>query len=188
MYDLLDDEKDNKMIVYKKYDETKIQMQNKILLKSLANELKDNMRVFTADMAQSIFKQCKKRRVDPVLKFRGQLEITPNLYFDVCVYEKTMEKKLPRLKKYSLNVNFSDDINIGNIINKKVYYENDDPNKNPISDEKIIEAYNYGKSLVSIDKNVDLILNLNSNLVEKELQAIGFTDSSKVPSKNFIIK
>lgn len=166
----------------KLYIETNTQKKNKIILNSLMEESIDNTRIFSAEMALEIYKQFKKKRVNPVTKFRGQLEISPNLSIDVCIYTKTTETKLPSLKKFSLATEFSDNTKAGNIVNERIYYIKEDPDKNPIPEELIIKGYFYGKSIVPVGKIEEDLFKFNKD--EKGIQAIGFTDSYKIPSKN----
>jgi hypothetical protein len=175
-------ETENKMVVDSA--ETRTQEKNWVIVKSLSDESEENIRIFSADMALTIYKQFKKKRVNPVTKFRGKLEISPNLSIDVCVYAKTMETKLPSLKKFSLATEFSETLDSGKIEPERIYFIHDDQDKNPISEELKIKGYFYGKSLVPIGKTEEALFKFNQD--EKCLQAIGFTDSYKVPSINFI--
>jgi ATP-dependent DNA helicase 2 subunit 2 len=160
--------------------ETNIQIKNKIILENLVEKCSDNTRIFSAEMALSIYKQFKKKRVYPVTKFRGQLEISPDLSIEVCVYTKTMETRPPSLKKFSLATEFSEILEKGKIESERIYYIYDDPDKNPIQEDLKIKAYFYGKSLVPVGKTEEELFKFNKD--EKTLQAIGFTDSYKVPS------
>ncbi len=161
--------------------ETKIQIKNKIIFENLVEKCSDNTRIFSAEMALSIYKQFKKKRVYPVTKFRGQLEISPDLSIEVCVYTKTMETRLPSLKKFSLATEFSENIEKGIIETERIYYIYDDPDKNPTQEDLKIKGYFYGKSIVPVGKAEEDLFKFNKD--EKSLQAIGFTDSYKVPSK-----
>jgi len=164
------------------HPETKIQIKNKIILENIVEKCSENTRIFSAEMALSIYKQFKKKRVYPVTKFRGQLEISPDLTIEVCVYTKTMETRLPSLKKFSLATEFSENIQNGKVESERIYYIYDDPDKNPTQEDLKIKAYFYGKSLVPVGKPEEELFIFNKD--EKSLQAIGFTDSYKVPSKN----
>ena len=161
--------------------ETNIQLKNKNILENLAEQCSENTRIFSAEMALTIYKQFKKKRVNPITKFRGQLEISPELSIEVCVYTKTIETKPPSLKKFSLATEFSETIDKGKIESERIYYLHDDPDKNPVEYELKIKGYFYGKSLVPIGKAEEEMLKINKD--EKGIQAIGFTDSYKVPSK-----
>jgi hypothetical protein len=81
--------------------ETKNQKQTKNVLRKLS-EMSSNVKVFNNKMASEIAKQFRKKKVNPVSKYRGPLIITPELYIDVSVFTKTARVNIPSLKKYSL--------------------------------------------------------------------------------------
>ena len=173
-------ELENNISINNKIMETNIQNRNRIIIDSLLKESIENIRIFSAHVALKIYKQFKKKRVNYVAKYRGQFEISPNLLIVICVYGKTLEVKLPSLKKFSLATNFSENINQGKIDNERIYFIKDDPDKNPIPENLKIKGYNYGKSIVPIGKTEEEMFKFNQD--EIGLQAIGFTDSSKIPS------
>lgn len=162
--------------------ETKNQSETADVLRKLM-EGSDNIKVFTAKMASQIYKQFRKKKVNPVAKFRGPLVLTPSLYLDVAVYAKTAKENLPSLKKYSLAAEFSEDSKQGGITNDKVYYVNDDPDQNPLPTEFVTKAYNYGNSLVPVSKQDEILF---KNQEAKILKSIGFTDSFRVPRHFFL--
>ena len=65
-------------------------------------------------------------------------------------YAKTVSQSIPSLKKYSKTVDFSDEPGKGDVINERIYYLADDPDKTPVSKDLITKAYYYGSSLVPI--------------------------------------
>lgn len=96
-----DEEQDSSII-----KETENQKLTKKYLKELM-ERTDNVKVFTSKMASLINKQFKKKKINPVTKYRGPLIVTPELYIDICVYTKTSKVNIPSLKKYSTATDFS---------------------------------------------------------------------------------
>jgi len=146
-------------------------------------EKSDNVRIFTAEMANSIQKQFRKKKISPITKFRGPLILTEDLYIDVAVYTKTNKVDLPLLKKQSLATEFSEYIKAGEIQNERVYYVNDDPDQNPLGEQFITKAYNYGNSLVPVSKTDEVLF---KNEEGKCLKAIGFSDSFRIPRHYFM--
>lgn len=163
---------------------SKNQSETKRTLNFISENNQDaNFRVFTDLMASQIQSQMRKKRVNPVVKYRGPLRITPRLSLDVCVYTKTNTVNIPSLKKFSLATRFSDDTKQANITNEKVYYVHDDPEQTPVSQEYKMKAYYYGKSLVPVSKEDEEMF---KNKEHKCLKAIGFTDSFRVPRHYFM--
>ena len=162
--------------------ETKSQQNTKKLLKSLEQKTK-NIKIFTSNQANYIYHQFKKKKISPVTKFRGPLIISPQLQLDVMIYTKTTQTNLPSLKKYSKVTPFSDDPNVGTVINERVYYIHDDPEKNPIDKEFMAKAYYYGNSLVPVGPTDEIRF---KNEEPKCLKAIGFTDAFRVPRHYFM--
>lgn len=173
--DVQDDEEDPEL--FESLNEN--QKKSRTALRELMAECKDNVKVFSAKMAQQIYKQFRKKRVNPTTKYRGSLRITGNLSLDVCVYTKTTTVRLPSLKKYSLVSDFSSDAKQNSIINDRVFYVHDDVDKNPVPEEYKLKAYHYGKNLIPISKTDE---DLFKNQEDRCLKAIGFTDNFKVPS------
>jgi ATP-dependent DNA helicase 2 subunit 2 len=162
--------------------ETNNQQKTKNVLKSLIN-ITDNVKVFTAKMAESIYNQFRKKKVNVVTKYRGPLILTPSLHLEVAVFTKTSKIEVPSLKKHSLVTEFSEDVKAGSISQERVYYINDDPEQSPLEEEFITKAYNYGSSLVPISKTDQVLF---KNQEHKCIKAIGFTDSFRVPRNHFI--
>jgi len=126
-----------------KPDESINQIKTKELLRLISKET-DNVKIFSATTANDIYHQFKKKRISPSTKYRGPLQISPNLSLDVMVYAKTVPQNIPSLKKYSKTVEFSDEPGKGDVINERIYYIADDPDKRPISKDLITKAYYYG--------------------------------------------
>ena len=163
-------------------NETKNQMKTKKLLKFLENKTK-NIKIFTSNQANYIYHQFKKKKINPVTKFRGPLIISPELSIDVMIYTKTTQTNIPSLKKYSKVTPFNEDPNTGNVINERVYYIHDDPEKTPIEKEFMAKAYYYGNSLVPVAKTDEIRF---KNTEQKCLKTIGFTDSFRIPRHYFL--
>jgi ATP-dependent DNA helicase 2 subunit 2 len=135
-------------------------------------------------MSNAINKQFKKKKISPVSKFRGPMILTPSVFIDVAVYTKTIKVDLPSLKKHSLATEVDlDDVKTGGIQMERVYYVNDDPDQNPLGQEYITKAYNYGSSLVPISKTDEVLF---KNSEEKCLKTIGFTDNYRVPRNYYM--
>jgi ATP-dependent DNA helicase 2 subunit 2 len=163
--------------------ETKNQIKTKEVLKDLSEET-ENVKIFTSRMAESIYKQFKKKKISPVTKFRGPLIITPNLYIDVAVYTKTSKVDIPSLKKQSLAVEYDEmDIKKGAIENERVFYVHDDPDQTPLSKEFITKAYYYGKSLVPVNSTDEVLF---KNTEARCFRTIGFSDNFRVPRHQYM--
>lgn len=173
--ELDNDEEDDENIQMS--NETKNQQKTKKLLKFLEQKTK-NIKIFTSNQANYIYHQFKKKKISPVTKFRGPLIISPELSIDVMIYTKTTQTNLPSLKKYSKVTPFSEDPNVGTVINERVYYIHDDPEKNPIDKEFMAKAYYYGNSLVPVGQTDEIRF---KNEEPKCLKTIGFTDAFRVP-------
>ena len=162
--------------------ESENQKVTKKYLKELSN-LTENVKLFTSTMANYIYHQFKKKKINPTTKFRGPLIITPNLHIDVMIYTKTSVQTIPSLKKYSLVAEYTNDYNTCQVVNDRLYYIYDDPQQNPISKEFIAKAYYYGNSLVPVSKTDEIRFKNEEN---KCLKTIGFTDNFRVPRHSYI--
>lgn len=176
------EEEDNEMKVDEDDNETDDQKNTKQAIKELMS-LSENVKVFTSTMANYIYRQFRKKKVNPTTKFRGPLILTPNVSIDVAVYTKTYTQNLPSLKKYSLTTEYSDDPKAGGVTNERMYFIHDDPNRIPVDPSLITKAYYYGNSLVPVSKQDEVRF---KNSEEKCLKAIGFTDSFRVPRHHFM--
>ena len=163
-------------------NESKNQKKTKELLKIL-QENTENVKLFTATTANDIYHQFKKKKINPVAKFRGPFIITPNLSLDVMVYSKTTQTTIPSLKRYSKVAEYSDSPGTCDVQNERLYYVNDDPDKKAVEKDLITKAYYYGSSLVPISKTDEVRL---KNEEPKCLKVIGFTDSFRVPRHFFM--
>ena len=162
--------------------ETDIQASNRSVFEKFVSKIKGA--IFPANVAISIFKQFQKRDVSKRTKFRGPLELASDLNLNVCVFTKSTEEKMPSLKKHSLCVDRSDDVNTGEVIRQAgVYCEADDPEKKETDPEDIVKAYFYGKQLVPIEKINEEVLKFND---DRCLKMLGFTDTNKVPRQHYM--
>ena len=178
--DKIEEEDNNKK--QKINEESENQKETKDLLKVLQSNT-DNVKLFTATTANDIYHQFKKRKINPVTKFRGPFIISPNLSLDVMVYSKTSSQNIPSLKKYSKAVEYSDAPGTCEIQNERIYYINDDPEKKAVDKELITKAYYYGSSLVPVSATDEIRLKSEE---AKCLKVIGFTDSFRVPRHYFM--
>ena len=157
--------------------------------KSIKEKLKilqentENVKLFTASTANDIYHQFKKKKINPVSKFRGPFIISPNLSLDVMVYSKTAQALIPSLKRYSKVAEYSDEPGTCEVQNERIYYVNDDPDKKAVEKDLITKAYYYGSSLVPVSKTDEVRL---KNEEPKCLKVIGFTDSFRVPRHFFM--
>ena len=157
--------------------------------KSIKEKLKilqentENVKLFTATTANDIYHQFKKKKINPVSKFRGPFIISPNLSLDVMVYSKTAQALIPSLKRYSKVAEYSDEPGTCEVQNERIYYVNDDPDKKAVEKDLITKAYYYGSSLVPVSKTDEVRL---KNEEPKCLKVIGFTDSFRVPRHFFM--
>ena len=149
----------------------------------ILQENTENVKLFTATTANDIYHQFKKKKINPVSKFRGPFIISPNLSLDVMVYSKTTQSLIPSLKKYSKVAEYSDAPGTCEVQNERIYYVNDDPDKKAVEKDLITKAYYYGSSLVPVSKTDEVRL---KNEEPKCLKVIGFTDSFRVPRHFFM--
>ena len=160
--------------------------ENQKIIKEKLKILQDNtenVKLFTATTANDIYHQFKKKKINPVSKFRGPFIISPNLSLDVMVYSKTTQSLIPSLKKYSKVAEYSDAPGTCEVQNERIYYVNDDPDKKAVEKDLITKAYYYGSSLVPVSKTDEVRL---KNEEPKCLKVIGFTASFRVPRHFFM--
>lgn len=150
---------------------------------SLDEESNGRLQIISATQASNIQNDFRKKRINPSVKYRGALKITPNLSLDINVFVKTAETKIPSLKKFSKVSDYNGDIKMNKIKNEKIYYIHDDPEQIPVSDDRIIKAFYYGKSLVPVTPEEELLFKCCE---EKDFRAIGFTNADNIPRNYFI--
>ena len=178
----MDEDNKEKVDEINKNNESENQKNIKEKLKIL-QENTENVKLFTATTANDIYHQFKKKKINPVSKFRGPFIISPNLSLDVMVYSKTAQALIPSLKRYSKVAEYSDEPGTCEVQNERIYYVNDDPDKKAVEKDLITKAYSYGSSLVPVSKTDEVRL---KNEEPKCLKVIGFTDSFRVPRHFFM--
>jgi len=178
----MDEDNKEKVDEINKNNESENQKSIKEKLKIL-QENTENVKLFTATTANDIYHQFKKKKINPVSKFRGPFIISPNLSLDVMVYSKTAQALIPSLKRYSKVAEYSDEPGTCEVQNERIYYVNDDPDKKAVEKDLITKAYYYGSSLVPVSKTDEVRL---KNEEPKCLKVIGFTDSFRVPRHFFM--
>ena len=178
----MDEDNKEKVDEINKNNESENQKNIKEKLKIL-QENTENVKLFTATTANDIYHQLKKKKINPVSKFRGPFIISPNLSLDVMVYSKTAQALIPSLKRYSKVAEYSDEPGTCEVQNERIYYVNDDPDKKAVEKDLITKAYYYGSSLVPVSKTDEVRL---KNEEPKCLKVIGFTDSFRVPRHFFM--
>ena len=177
-------DEDNKEKVDEKNENNESENQKSIKEKlKILQENTENVKLFTATTANDIYHQFKKKKINPVSKFRGPFIISPNLSLDVMVYSKTAQALIPSLKRYSKVAEYSDEPGTCEVQNERIYYVNDDPDKKAVEKDLITKAYYYGSSLVPVSKTDEVRL---KNEEPKCLKVIGFTDSFRVPRHFFM--
>jgi ATP-dependent DNA helicase 2 subunit 2 len=162
--------------------ETPNQQAVKAAFKQLAEEEK-NVKIFTATQAEHIYQQFRKKKVSPVVKFRGPLILTNNTKINVWGYAKTAKVNIPSLKKQSLAAESSQSVERGGLVNERIYVAPEDTDQTPITEDNRAKAYYYGKSLAPVSKTDEIGF---KNLEERCLRAIGFTDNFRVPRHHYM--
>lgn len=122
----------------------------------------------------------------PVLQrtsHRGCLEISAHVKIPVWSYIKTMERKLPTLKKVSVVSQLSGDEGASMDVKlERTYHSITDPDTEVAPDEKV-KGYKYGKTLVPFSMVDEAVLKYEA---AKCLQLIGFTSAKNVPRHQFL--
>lgn len=63
------------------------QEKNAALLMKLRSREDDNIQIFPASLAIELYKKFRKRDVNPVALYRGNLEVSPGLCIEVATYK-----------------------------------------------------------------------------------------------------
>lgn len=164
-------------------NDNKIQKAFVDCIDSLEEVSNGRLQIISATQASDIQNDFRKKKVNPSVKYRGALKLTPNLSLDVNVFVKTVETKIPSLKKFSKVSDYNGDIKMNKIKNEKIYYIHDDPEQIPVSNDRIIKAFYYGKSLVPVTPDEELLFKCCE---EKDFRAIGFTNADNIPRNYFM--
>ncbi|EGR31916.1 ku70 ku80 beta-barrel domain protein [Ichthyophthirius multifiliis] len=138
--------------------QTKVQNLNQKLLLAIKREIPSQVQFYPSSIALLIQKQFRSKGYAPRVKYRGTFEISNFLKFDIQMYTKTSEDKLPGLKQYSQTVEFDKNEKSGLIEKEVLRYVQEDPNMQPVDKENVGKAYHYGKQLVPL-----------SNIMEQEI-------------------
>lgn len=91
-------------------------------------------------------------------KFRGNLDISPDLKIGVQIFTKSKEENIPSLKKYSKNVPENDNEAAAKISIERTFTEIDDPDQKEVSEDKHAKAFHYGKQLVPVSSENEHVL------------------------------
>jgi len=167
--------------------------------------------IFPASVAMQIYQQFKKREVSARSKYRGHLDLAQGLKLNVQIFSRTREETFPTLKKQSLVAQESASAREGLVKVDRSLAEVDDPDQNPVEQEKQIKGFNYGKQLVPVGKEHEHVLKykpgggsqetkkkkdeasqeglgveVQGSDYEKQFKLLGFTDQSKVPRHHFM--
>lgn len=69
------------------------------------------------------------------------------------------------------------------IVNDVVYHLEEDPNKEAISQEDLVNGYQYGKDIAAINKTMESASRIYE---EKCFRLLGFVPKDKIPRKAFM--
>lgn len=152
-------------------------LKNKGLLDVITNIAQSA--VFDSTTAIEMYRQLRSKTHYLVTKFRGVLEISPDLKIGVCSYTKSTQETLDSLKKYSKLVEIDDGkIGTGVVKTQRSYYEHDDPSMSTVESENVIKAFYYGRQIVPIPKDVR---NEMKVIDDRQLRLLCFSDEKSVP-------
>lgn len=135
--------------------------------------------IFDSTVAIELYRQLRTKTHYLVTKFRGFLEITPDLKLGVCSYTKSTQETLDSLKKFSKLVEKDDGkINTGIVKSIRSYYEHDDPTMKPIEQSYVQKAFLYGRQIVPIPNEIKDEMKVAD---DKQLRLLCFSDQKDVP-------
>ena len=151
-----DEERAEPAVKEKQSDETEPQQKNKEFLMQLQEQT--GCAVIPVATAIELYQQFKKKEIASRSKFRGNLDISPELKLAIQIFAKTRQETLPSLKKYSKLPEECDKENAGKVSIEKTYTEIDDPDQKPIHESGHTKAFYYGKQLVPVsDENANVL-------------------------------
>jgi ATP-dependent DNA helicase 2 subunit 2 len=152
-------------------------LKNKGLLDVILNV--SQSAIFDSTVAIELYRQLRTKTHYLVTKFRGFLEITPDLKIGVCSYTKSTQETLDSLKKFSKLVEKDDGrINTGIVKSSRSYYEHDDPTMKPIEQGYVQKAFLYGRQIVPIPNEIKDEMKV---VDDKQLRLLCFSDQKDVP-------
>lgn len=160
---------------------SKVQHENRVSLEQFCDDAESKL--FPSHLAMAIQKQFRSRYVMARAKYKGTLQITPDLRLMVNTYGKTTEEKFPSAKKYSLIANQSKNAKDAVVTLSREVFLHDDPTQTPIDAENKIKGYYYGKQLVPIPEFLEEKLKYKS---EKCMKLLGFAEKRSVPRHFFL--
>ena len=152
-------------------------LKNKGLLDVITNLAQSA--IFDSTTAIEMYRQLRSKTHNLVTKFRGVLEISPDLKIGVCSYTKSTQETLDSLKKYSKLVEIDDGkINTGQVKTHRSYFEHDDPSMSTVEGQNVIKAFYYGRQIVPIPND---IRNEMKVVDDRQLKLLCFSDEKSVP-------
>jgi len=163
------------------YNRTDAQAKNLELLNIFSENAE--CKIFPSSLALTIQKQFRSRFVRAVAKFKGPLEITPDLQINVLSYGKIVEEKFPTAKKASVPAGKDKSLSQGKVTYNRESYLHDDPDQNTVDAENKIKGYYYGKQLVPIP---DVLADKLKYTSQKCMKLLCFADKKSVPRHFFM--
>ena len=136
---------------------------------------------FDSKDAFYLYRQLKLKTHLAITKFRGSLEVTPDLKINVCSYTKSTQENMPSLKKFSRLADGSN--GQGEVKQERMFYEIDDPSMKPVSKEEVIKAFYYGRQVVPIPKEKKEEMKVSD---ERQLRLLCFSEEKRVP-RHFLL-
>jgi ATP-dependent DNA helicase 2 subunit 2 len=137
-----------------------------------------------AATAHELYRQLRSRTQMLVVKYRGVLEITPDLKIGVCSYTKSTKEDLDSLKKFSkLAENPENQLGKGDVKIIRSFYEHDDPQLKTVPDEQVIKAFYYGRQIVPIPKDKRDEMKV---VDDKQIRLLCYTDEKSLP-RHFLL-
>ena len=202
--DLAEDESDEEAAAAPKEEATPNQQKNKEFLMAVQEDT--GSAIIPAETAIEIYQQFKKKEIAARTKYRGNLDISPELKLGIQIFTKTKEETLPSLKKYNKNLPEQNGADHGKVAMEKTFTEADDPDQREVPTTEHQKAYYYGKQLVPVSEENEHVLKLQPKKedsgkssqmadedikmeqkgIEKEFKLLGFTDQSRVPRHHFM--
>ena len=142
--------------------------------------------IIPAETAIELYQQFKKKEYLSRTKFRGNLDIAPDLKLAVQIFTKTREEVLPSLKKYSKNIPENDKAETGKIVIQRTLAEVDDPDHKEVPAEQQTKAFYYGKQLVPVSKENEHVLKLGGQKKDEKSGEDSQTAKKTTPKDNYL--
>ena len=77
--------------------------------------------IIPVETAIEIYAQFKKKEINARAKFKGSLEISPELKMSVQIFPKSRQESMPSLKKYNKNLEEDNRANFGKVSAEKTF-------------------------------------------------------------------